>query len=476
MQENASLVNLNIDLLTPNPYQPRKTFNESTIKELAESIKTYGIINPILVRKQGDIYQIIAGERRWRAAKSLNLPTVPVIIKDLDDQKMAEVALIENLQRENLNSIEEAESIKQILDLTKMNQNELGALLGKSQSTIANKLRLLTLPKEIQEALINKKISERHARSLLNVENPTKQTNFLKQIIDNRLTVKDLDELIKKDQEEQDEIEMTISDIMKSLKDYKEDNTNEKEEKESDNMNNGNFFPNFNSQINPNLNNNNTSLNSLNMQSMNEPMAPAQETVMPTQNITPSVEPANVAAANPFINFQTPAPTPVAPAIEPQMPSIEQSQQVEPLNTPIFNNTNENPIPDFTSSIMSNPAPATPEVSPTPAINSEPTAYVDTPLFNSEINNQPVNTPVVEPTTVQEPTTFVDTPLFSTSKGVSPINNEQPVPTPEPYEVPVTSTPVPEDKLTKTTNFLNQEGIQYKLYSNETNHCIIIEI
>ena len=199
MQENASLVNLNIDLLTPNPYQPRKTFNESTIKELAESIKTYGIINPILVRKQGDIYQIIAGERRWRAAKSLNLPTVPVIIKDLDDQKMAEVALIENLQRENLNSIEEAESIKQILDLTKMNQNELGALLGKSQSTIANKLRLLTLPKEIQEALINKKISERHARSLLNVENPTKQTNFLKQIIDNRLTVKDLDELIKKE-------------------------------------------------------------------------------------------------------------------------------------------------------------------------------------------------------------------------------------------------------------------------------------
>lgn len=476
MQENASLVNLNIDLLTPNPYQPRKTFNESTIKELAESIKTYGIINPILVRKQGDIYQIIAGERRWRAAKSLNLPTVPVIIKDLDDQKMSEVALIENLQRENLNSIEEAESIKQILDLTKMNQNELGALLGKSQSTIANKLRLLTLPKEIQEALINKKISERHARSLLNVENPTKQTNFLKQIIDNRLTVKDLDELIKKDQEEQDEIEMTISDIMESLKDYKEDNTNEKEEKESDNMNNGNFFPNFNSQINPNLNNNNTSLNSLNMQSMNEPMAPAQETVMPTQNIAPSVEPANVAAANPFINFQTPAPTPVAPAIEPQMPSIEQSQQVEPLNTPLFNNTNENPIPDFTSSIMSNPAPATPEVSPTPAINSEPTAYVDTPLFNSEINNQPVNTPVVEPTTVQEPTAYVDTPLFSTSKGVSPINNEHPVPTPEPYEVPVTSTPVPEDKLTKTTNFLNQEGIQYKLYSNETNHCIIIEI
>ena len=476
MQENASLVNLNIDLLTPNPYQPRKTFNESTIKELAESIKTYGIINPILVRKQGDIYQIIAGERRWRAAKSLNLPKVPVIIKDLDDQKMAEVALIENLQRENLNSIEEAESIKQILDLTKMNQNELGALLGKSQSTIANKLRLLTLPKEIQEALINKKISERHARSLLNVENPTKQTNFLKQIIDNRLTVKDLDELIKKDQEEQDEIEMTISDIMKSLKDYKEENTNEKEEKESDNMNNGNFFPNFNSQINPNLNNNNTSLNSLNMQSMNEPMAPAPETVMPTQNIAPSVEQANVAAANPFINFQTPAPTPVDPAIEPQMPSIEQSQQVEPLNTPLFNNTNENPIPDFTSSIMSNPAPATPEVSPTPAIKSEPTAYVDTPLFNSEINNQPVNTPVVEPTTVQEPTTFVDTPLFSTSKGVSPINNEQPVPTPEPYEVPVTSTPVPEDKLTKTTNFLNQEGIPYKLYSNETNHCIIIEI
>lgn len=470
MLENEKIIELDINLLVPNPYQPRKTFDDNKIKELASSIKEYGIINPILVRKKDDHYEIIAGERRTRAAKSIGLTQVPVIIKKLNDAEMAEISLLENLQRENLTPIEEAESYKQIIELANLSQESLGIKLGKSQAFIANKIRLLSLPKEIQDALNNHKISERHARSLLTINDKETQIKLLNKIISERLTVKELDNQIKDLKLPNEEIKTTISDIMTSLK------NNEKEEKESDNMNNGNFFPNFNSQINPNLNNNNTSLNSLNMQSMNEPMAPAPETVMPTQNIAPSVEQANVAAANPFINFQTPAPTPVDPTIEPQMPSIEQSQQVEPLNTPLFNNTNENPIPDFTSSIMSNPAPATPEVSSTPAINSEPTAYVDTPLFNSEINNQPVNTPVVETTTVQEPTTFVDTPLFSTSKGVSPINNEQPVPTPEPYEVPVTSTPVPEDKLTKTTNFLNQEGISYKLYSNETNHCIIIEI
>lgn len=478
LQENTSLVNLKIDLLVPNPYQPRKTFNELTIKELAESIKTYGIINPILVRKQGDIYQIIAGERRWRAAKSLNLSTVPVIIKNLDDQKMAEVALLENLQRENLNSIEEAESIKQILELTTMNQNELGALLGKSQSTIANKLRLLSLPQEVQDALINKKISERHARSLLNVESPTKQIEFLNQVIANRLTVKDLEELIKKDKDEKEEIEMTISDIMKSLNNVQEENINKKEEKESDNMNNGNFFPNFNSQINPNLNNNNTSLNSLNMQSMNEPVAPVQETVMPTQNQAPTIEPTTVVAANPFINFQTPT---SAPAIEPQMPTIERVQPVEPLNPQVFNNVNEGPIPDFNSSIMNNQSPVPPVAPQTPVNNQEPTSFVDTPLFNTEINNNlnnsPVNSPL-EPTSINnEPTPFVDTPLFSTLESTVPVHNEQPLPShEETYEVPVATNPVIEDKITKTKEFLDKEGISYKVYSNEKNHCIIIEI
>ena len=198
MSDEEKVINIDINLLTPNRYQPRKFFNDSSIQELATSIKEYGILNPILVRKDNDKYEIIAGERRYRAAKLLELKTVPVIIKNISDEQTAKIALIENIQRENLSPIEEAKAYQQILDISKITQNDLANILGKSQSTIANKIRLLSLPTNVQEALVNKKISERHARSLMTINNPNRQTELLKQIIEKKLTVRELDDIIKK--------------------------------------------------------------------------------------------------------------------------------------------------------------------------------------------------------------------------------------------------------------------------------------
>ena len=151
MSDEEKVINIDINLLTPNRYQPRKFFNDSSIQELATSIKEYGILNPILVRKDNDKYEIIAGERRYRAAKLLELKTVPVIIKNISDEQTAKIALIENIQRENLSPIEEAKAYQQILDISKITQNDLANILGKSQSTIANKIRLLSLPTNVQE-------------------------------------------------------------------------------------------------------------------------------------------------------------------------------------------------------------------------------------------------------------------------------------------------------------------------------------
>lgn len=497
MSDEEKVINLDINLLTPNRYQPRKIFNDSSIQELATSIKEYGILNPILVRKYNDKYEIIAGERRYRAAKLLGLKTVPVIVKNISDEQTAKIALIENIQRENLSPIEEAKAYQQILDISKITQNDLANLLGKSQSTIANKIRLLSLPTDIQEALATKKISERHARSLMTINNPNRQTELLKQIIEKKLTVRELDDLIKKETSHDKNVEMTISNIMESI--------NQKEEKESDNMNNGNFFPNYNNQINQNPN---SSLNTLNMQSMNEsPLPVANETVMPSQ---PQPEPmANVNQT--FNSF--PNQSPIEPMMTPQMPNIDNSQStnIEQFQ-PIFNTDNVNPIPDFNTTMnaqsptqqepipdfsnINNENPAMPSMTTNISANNQP-------ITNQEVGNQEpnINTPLFS----EEPITTVNNfeqPIFNTqSANVEPLPNlvgeNQFVPTPniqEPampsieenqpqvnqnFEVPITSSQenTPEvDKLTKTTDFLNQNNIQYKLYSNESGHCIIIEI
>ena len=188
---------LNLDDVLPNRFQPRIKFNEQNILELADSIREHGVIQPIVVRKIADKYEIIAGERRYKASILAGKTTIPAIVTNLDDRNSAEIALIENVQRQDLTPIEEAISYKKILDMGYINQASLAEKLGKTQSTIANKLRLLNLADEVQEALLEEKISERHARSLLKL-NKEGQLKMLDRIMNERMTVRKTDEEIMK--------------------------------------------------------------------------------------------------------------------------------------------------------------------------------------------------------------------------------------------------------------------------------------
>lgn len=217
MNIDKNILEVPIEDIIPNRFQPRLAFNEEGINELSESIKEHGIIQPLVVRKLGDKYEIIAGERRYKASTMAGLTKVPVIISDIDDNKSAEVALVENIQRRNLTAIEEAKSYKNLLDRGYLTQEQLANKMGVSQSAIANKLRLLNLDEEVQEALLNEKISERHARSLLTLEDKEDQKKWLKRIIEERLTVRQLDLKLKKQQEDGEEDEITLVNINPNL-------------------------------------------------------------------------------------------------------------------------------------------------------------------------------------------------------------------------------------------------------------------
>ena len=197
MNTEQKVLQVAIEDIIPNRFQPRLAFDEEGLKELSESIKQHGIIQPLVLRRLGNKYEIIAGERRFKAATMTGLKQVPAIISDIDDNKSAEIALVENIQRRNLTPIEEAKSYKNLLDRGYMTQEQLAEKMGVSQSSIANKLRLLNLAPEVQDALLQEKISERHARSLL-VLPIEEQAEWLKKIITKRLTVRQLDLEIKK--------------------------------------------------------------------------------------------------------------------------------------------------------------------------------------------------------------------------------------------------------------------------------------
>lgn len=186
--------------ITPNRYQPRSIFNEEKIAELAQTIHTHGMIQPIVVRTIDDDkkrYEIIAGERRFRAVSSLQWETIPAIIREMNDKETASVALIENLQREELTVIEEAQAYQRLLDLHGLTQEALAQRLGKSQSTIANKLRLLKLPKTVHQAITDKQITERHARALIRLKDEDQINKVLAEIIEKGLNVKQTEERIK---------------------------------------------------------------------------------------------------------------------------------------------------------------------------------------------------------------------------------------------------------------------------------------
>lgn len=187
---------IKLDDIRSNPYQPRTTFNEDSLKELAISIKEYGIVQPVIVKKSIKGYELVAGERRCRASKIAGLTEVPAIIKDFSDQEMMELALIENIQREDLNAIDEANSVMNIIKLRGWTQEEFAIKFGKSRSYITNLLGLLNLPNNIQKMLINKEISPSHARVLSKLENPEQINDFAQKIINERLNVRDLEDLV----------------------------------------------------------------------------------------------------------------------------------------------------------------------------------------------------------------------------------------------------------------------------------------
>ena len=197
--ENEEIKKIPIDHIIPNRYQPRTVFDDEKIEELARTIHIHGVIQPIVVREfDQDKFEIIAGERRWRAMKKLEWEEVPAIIKNLSDSETASVALIENLQREELSPIEEAMAYGKLLEIHSLTQEALAQRLGKGQSTVANKLRLLKLPQDVQDALLNKLITERHARSLIPLKNPLLQVQLLEEIIEKSLNVKQTEERVVK--------------------------------------------------------------------------------------------------------------------------------------------------------------------------------------------------------------------------------------------------------------------------------------
>ena len=192
-----TILQLPIEDIIPNRFQPRLAFDDASLQDLASSIKQHGIIQPLVLRRKNDKYEIIAGERRYKAAKLAGLASVPAIISNLDDNASAEVAIVENIQRKDLTAIEEAKSYQALLDKGYMTQEELARKMGLSQSAISNKLRLLTLDESVQNAILEGKISERHARTLLKISNHETQKILLNKIINERLTVKQLEDEIK---------------------------------------------------------------------------------------------------------------------------------------------------------------------------------------------------------------------------------------------------------------------------------------
>ena len=190
-------VYLKISMIEPNQEQPRKEFNQEQLEELAESIRNYGVLQPIMVQKKGDLYEIIAGERRWRAAKMAGLKEVPVIIRDFDRQKKMEISLIENVQRSDLNPIEEAMAYRQLIEEFGLKQEEIAERVSKNRATIANSLRLLKLDPRVQELLTQGVISNGHARALLAIEDLEQQYGAAELIVKNGLSVREVEKLVK---------------------------------------------------------------------------------------------------------------------------------------------------------------------------------------------------------------------------------------------------------------------------------------
>lgn len=202
MDDTGRILMLKLDLVQPNKEQPRKTFDEEKINELAESVKNYGVLQPLLVQKKGSFYEIIAGERRWRAAKAAGLKEVPAVLKEYSKQEAMEISLIENVQRADLNPIEEALGYKQLINEFGLTQEEIAIRVAKSRVAITNTMRLLKLDEQIQNMLIQGVISSGHARALLSLEDTMMQLKAAKEILNKKLSVRETEKLVKRMQKE----------------------------------------------------------------------------------------------------------------------------------------------------------------------------------------------------------------------------------------------------------------------------------
>ena len=339
MNLEKEIFDISLQDIIPNRFQPREMFDDEALRELSQSIKEHGVIQPIIVRKVGDKYEIIAGERRFRASQLAGKQTIPALVRDIDDKEAAKIALLENLQRSNLTPIEEAKTYQTILKLDNITQEELAQNLGKSQSTIANKLRLLTLDEEVQTALLNSQISERHARSLIGLD-LEKQRELLHKIINEKLTVKGLDE-----------------EIMKMTGKLPEQETPQVQQQE----------------IIPPVNTPNFAEQTINPQPNNTPVI-NQPTEIPQENINESI---NENINNPQVTTEIPNQI-EQPIITPQESQntepIKEANQEQPVEnqTPIINNPNTQevptPQPEHKENIFDKLRVQEPE---TPIINSE---------------------------------------------------------------------------------------------------------
>lgn len=196
-ESKKSEIEIDINSIYPNENQPRKNFDEERINELAQSIKEHGVIQPLIVAKDGEFYKIIAGERRWRAAKVAGLKKVPIIVKDLTDTEVMEISLIENLQREDLNPVEEAKAYKALMDEYKLTQEDISKKIGKARSSITNSIRILNLDEKVLSYIVDGTLSEGHGKALLSIEDKNMQYEIAKKIIDGGLNVRQTEQLVK---------------------------------------------------------------------------------------------------------------------------------------------------------------------------------------------------------------------------------------------------------------------------------------
>ena len=223
-KDQRSQLMIPVSEIRPNPYQPRKIFNKEALEELSLSIQQHGVFTPILVKKSISGYELITGERRWRASKMANLEEIPAIVVDFDDQQMMEVALLENVQREDLNVIEEAKAYEQLIQRLNYTQEQLAHRIGKSREHIANTLRLLRLPEEVQEKVTSKQLSMGHARALLGLKDEELMKKIAKQTIQQGLSVRKVEQLVKaqsqKKEEPKQEESVFVKDAKRKLEEY----------------------------------------------------------------------------------------------------------------------------------------------------------------------------------------------------------------------------------------------------------------